>query len=200
MVSPVAVSVFSSFDVMLPKNRGTGITLSEFVENYHGYEKVLNTESQCILADDGSWKDTTDSGVVIIIGDESHIRPDFTYRYDENGKILGVYYADSWEDAQFLSPVPAYCMTAMYSLLGSRPGARYQDLAEAEELIKSEIYERLYESSKQGTFNGAFTVNDVKVSWHITAENLAFLSDMSLMLSLEEPLYYSIDFHVEIIQ
>lgn len=199
-VGAMAVSVFSSFDVMLPKNRGTGITLSEFVENYHGYEKVLNTESQYILADDGSWKDTTDSGVVMIIGDESHIRPDFTYRYDENGRILGVYYADSWEDAQFLSPVPAYCMTAIYSLLGSRPGARYQDLAEAEELIKSEIYERLYESSKQGTFNGAFTVNDVKVSWHITAENLAFLSDMSLMLSLEEPLYYSIDFHVEIIQ
>jgi DNA-binding transcriptional MerR regulator len=196
----MAVSAFSSFDVMLPKNRGTDITLSEFVENYHGYEKVLNTESQYTLADDGSWKDTTDSGVIVIIGDESHIRPDFTYQYDENGKILGVYYADSWDDAQFLSPVPMYCMTAMYSLLGSRPGVRYQDLAEAEELIKSEIYEKLYKSSKQGTYVGAFTVNDVKVSWHITAENLVFLSDMSLMLSSEEPLYYSIDFHVEIIQ
>jgi hypothetical protein len=199
-VGAMAVSVFSSFDVMLPKNRGTGITLSEFVENYHGYEKTLDTGSQYMLADNGTWQETSGSDVIVIIGDESHIRPDFTYQYDENGKILGVYYADSWEDAQFLSPVPAYCMTAMYSLLGSRPGVRYQDLAEAEELIKSEIYEKLYKSSKQGTYVGAFTVNDVKVSWHITAENLVFLSDMSLMLSSEEPLYYSIDFHVEIIQ
>ena len=196
----MAVSVFSSLDVMLPKNRGTGITLSEFVENYHGYEKTLDTGSQYMLADNGTWQETSGSDVIVIIGDESHIRPDFTYQYDENGKILGVYYADSWEDAQFLPPVPAYCMTAMYSLLGSRPGACYQDLAEAEELIKSEIYEKVYESSKKGAFNGACTVNDVKVSWHITAENFAFLSDMSLMLSLEEPLYYSIDFHVEIIQ
>lgn len=199
-VGAMAVSMFSSLDVVLPKNRGTGITLSEFVENYHGYEKTLDTGSQYMLADNGTWQETSGSNVIVIIGDESHIRPDFTYQYDENGKVLGIYYTDTWEDANFMSPVPAYCMTAMYSLLGSRPGTHYQDLAKAEELIKSEICEKLYESSKQGTFDGAFTVNDVKVSWHITAENFGFLSDMSLMVSLEEPLYYSIDFRVEIIQ
>ena len=199
-VGSMIISMCSSFDVMLPKNRGSGITLSEFVENYHGYEKMLDTAGQYTLTENGTWQETSGSDVIVIIGDESHVRPNFTYRYDENGKILGVYYADAWEDAQFLPPVPAYCMTALYSLLGSRPGTRYQDLAEAEELIKSEIYEELYESSKQGAFNGAFTVNDVKVSWHITAENYNLLSDMSMLVSLEEHCSYEIDFHIEILE
>lgn len=199
-VGSMIISMCSSFDVMLPKNRGSGITLTEFAENYNHYEKSLDLAGNYILAENGTWQERSGNEEIVIIGDESHVLPDFTYQYNPDGTLQGVHFSDQWEDTKFLEPVPSHCMVALYALLGSRPGSSYSDLASAENRIVSEIHEKLLEISKQGSVSGEFTVNDVKVSWYIAAENYGLLSDMSMLVSLEEHCSYEIDFHIEILE
>ena len=199
-VGSMIVSMCSSFDVMLPKNRGSGITLAEFAENYNHYEKSMDLAGNYILAENGTWQERSGNEEIVIIGDESHVLPDFTYQYNPDGTLQGVHFSDQWEDTKFLEPVPSHCMVALYALLGSRPGSSYSDLASAENRIVTEIHEKLLEISKQGSDSGEFTVNDVKVSWYIAAENYGLLSDMSMLVSLEEHCSYEIDFHIEILE
>lgn len=201
IVGSFALSMFSSLDTILPKYRGEGITLSEFVRNYCDYEKTLERQGQYVLSEEGLWiKKDRNGQVIVIFGDPEHIRPDFTYEFSDDGFLTAIQYSDSWDDAHFQSPVPSYCTTALYALLGSRPGSSQQDLVMAEELIVSEIHDQLIEASEQGSFTGEFMVNDVKVSWNISAENCDFVSDTGWMVSLgEDGIPYSIDFRIEII-
>lgn len=197
-----ALAWFSSMDTMLPQYRGADITLAEFVQNYEDYEKTLDRVSEYSLSDDGLWiKKDQNHEVIIIDGDLDHERPDFVYQFTNDGYLKSIRYTDHWEDAYFYSPVPAYCSTALYTMLGARPGVNYRDLVTAEELIISEINNQLVEKTKQGSFTGSFAVKDVKVSWVIQAENCDAVTNSGWMVSLgDESLPYSIDLTIEIIE
>lgn len=201
-VAATVLSWFSSMDTMLPKYRGADITLAEFVQNYKDYEKTLDRVSEYSLSDDGLWiKIGQNYEVIIIDGDLEHERPDFIYRLTKDGHLRSIRYTDQWENAHFCNPVPAYCSTALYAILGSRPGVSYRDLVTAEELIISDINDQLVEKTKQGIFTGNFTVKDVKVSWVIIAKNCDAVTDFGRMVSFgDESLSYSIDLTIEVIE
>ena len=196
------LTMASSMDTMLPKYRGADITMTEFVRNYRDYEKTLNRASEYSLSEKGQWIKKEQSHEVIIVGgDLDHERSNFTYEFSNEGYLRSIHYTDQWDDAHFYSPVPLYCTTALYALLGSRPGTDYRDLVEAEELIVSEIFDQLPAESKQGSFTGAFLVNDIKVSWVINAENCDVVTDIGLMISLnDECLPYRIEFTIEVVE
>lgn len=199
VIGSFALSITSSMDTMLPKYRDDGITLQEFVRNYTDYEKTLGLENTYFLTENGQWdKETQD--YIIIGGDPDHIRPNFSYTFDQNGSVIGLRYSDHWNDAEFISPIPGYCTTAMYALIGSRPGSNYNDLVTAEELIVTEIYNKVVEATKLGSFTGEFQVSDVRVSWCIDAENCNYVSDAGWMISTgENKLSYSLDLQVVIV-
>jgi len=168
----LVLSVTSSLDTTLPKYRGNSITLKEFVRNYHDYEKLFDMQSEYVLTGEGNWTKKPENPYNVYVSSEpDHIRSNFTYEFDTEGYLTAVNYSDNWNDAELNSPVPVYCATAMYALLGSRPGCSYQDLINAEEMLVSEINKRLAEATKQGTFCGEFLINDINVSWCIDAKN-----------------------------
>lgn len=201
-ISSLALSWSSSSDAILPKYRGNDITLPEFVRNYQDYEKTLSREGQYTLSEDGLWNKFSQSAqnVVIIDGDLEHIRANFTYEFNNDGYIKSLNYKDQWEDRNFFTPIPAYCATALYAILGSRPACTQKDLIMAEELIVSETSESITNASKQGQFSGQFQVRDVRVSWNICTNNRIAVTGNGMIVNLgEDRLAYSLDFTVEIL-
>lgn len=170
-------------DSALPKHRGPGITISEFARNFNDYEAVLETQSEYIMITNGLWKKVNSQNVIIITGDENHVRPNFSYAFDGSGYVRKIQYKDHWYDAQFPSPIPTYCGTALYAILGSRPGCNYRGLVKAESLISSEILNKLIESVKGGSFYGSFQINDVYISRQIDAKNCDVITDTGWLMS-----------------
>ena len=194
----ILLNTVASFDTMLPRHRGEGITLVQFVDNYQMYEKSLDRQNQYVLSADGTWVEQTHSTQYIVFG-EDHERQNFNYEFDADGCLKSVSYTDQWQDANMMEPIPAFCTTAAYAVIGSRPGATYRDNAAAESMITSEINDKIVEASKQGSFCGDFLVNDVKISWDMEIENCDFVSDSGWMIALDdEKIPYMLEFKIEI--
>lgn len=190
----------ASFDTMLPKYRGNGITLEQFVDNYNVYEKSLEHQSQYILSDDGKWIEQTGNRVYITIG-EDHERPDFSYEFDNGGNLISISFKDQWNDANMMDPIPAFCSTAVYAVIGSRPGATYKDIIKAEEHISNEIYQKLVQEAEDESFIGEFQVKDVKVTWDMEITNCDYVTDYGMMISMDDQeISYVLIFKIEILK
>jgi hypothetical protein len=165
-----AVSLLAVLDIVLPTYRGEGITIAEFAENHRDYEKQENRMSEYMLGDDGKWqpRPMTDTVYYLFDDPEETVRNDFIYHLQENGDIQSITFENSWQDAGFIRVLPSYCETAIYVIVGSRPGSNFMDISEVRKLLIEE-YNKV--CLRDGEVTGNIVIRDVTITWTAIAEN-----------------------------
>ncbi len=204
-VVAATLSAVNALENALPQYRGDVITVAQFAENYRDYEKALGIDSKYVLGNEGKWIQQYDSsGVIVSVQGENfdQNRADFMYSYDSSGKLYKISYTDSWEDGQFLSAaIPYYCHTAAIALIGSRPGAGYQDLKNAEEWVDNLINEQIITDPEKGNYKGDTIVHDVKIAWDIRIENYASIGPGGIVIASDDAvIYVKIVYSIEIVE
>ena len=206
IISAVALSVAAlllnyaaSQDAILPTYRPENLTMKKFVANYRDYEKLFENDNTMILGEDGKWTERINTDVEIFqIGDGTHERKNFQYTYNEKGGIQTISFSDHWEDIQFTSALPDYCRTALYTAVGSRPGARTKDLQQVDELIETQFGETMQTG---GVHSGSFQISDVQFAWEaeLPAGEYMYVDGMLWDLAdVEKTIPYSLDFIITI--
>lgn len=206
IISAVALSVAAllltyaaSQDAILPTYRPENLTMKKFVANYRDYEKLFENDNTIILGEDGKWTERINTDVKIIqIGDGTHERKNFQYTYNEKGGIQTISFSDHWEDIQFTSALPDYCRTALYTAVGSRPGARTKDLQQVDELIETQFGETMQTG---GVHSGSFQISDVQFAWEaeLPAGEYMYVHGMLWDIAdVEKTIPYSLDFIITI--
>lgn len=194
------IGCISACDSYMPRYIGNRITLKKFAESHFAYEKQFNTRTELKLGEDGKWKEDTEPHTVYMTFDsiEEVRRPDFQFKLDE-GYVKAVRYTNSWESQSIYSAIPEYCLAAMYTMVGSRPGATYFDLLKMEDQLSSTFANQLQEAVEKGSCNGSFIINDVNISWDIHIVGCEWEYQDHLFAEDGDTLQYSLDLNIEII-
>ena len=159
----VILSLAAGHDAVKPAYRGESLTMHEFVENYRDYERLFEVDNTMILNENGKWEERTNTNEVIIqIGNPSHQRKDFEYQLEEDGSIKAISFSDTWDDVNFLSILPDYCITAIYTVTASRPRVDTKELINLEEELITQIGTKLESGGKQ---EGQLEIADVVIKW-----------------------------------
>ena len=200
-VAALLLTYVASQDAVLPTYRPENLTMKKFVANYRDYEKLFENDNTMILGEDGKWSERSNTDVVIIqIGDGTHERKNFQYTYNEKGGIQTISFSDHWEDIQFMSALPDYCRTALYTAVGSRPGARPKDLQKVDESIQTQFGEAFQTG---GVHRGNFQISDVQFSWEaeLPEGEYMYVDNMQFIFNKENgdnPIPYSLNFQITI--
>ena len=199
------LNFFAIQDASLPRYRTNNLTMHKFVSNYRDYEASFKNDNTMILSDDGTWKERTNTNVIIVqFGDGSHERKNFQYTYNERGGITTISFQDSWEDIQMMSVLPDYCATALYTAIGSQQGSKANDLAQLDKLILTEFGTPM---QKGGVSSGEFQISGVKFSWEaeLPEREFTYLHDLGGMIvnsgyenTADDPIPYALKFTITI--
>lgn len=205
----ILLSLAAGYDAVKPAYRGESLTMHEFVENYHDYEQLFEVDNTMILNEDGKWEERTNTNEVIIqIGNPSHQRKDFEYQLEEDGSIKAISFSDTWDNVSFLSILPDYCSTAIYTVTASRPRVDTKELIYLEEELITQIGTKLGSGGKQ---EGRLEIADVVINWKAELPEGKYLYNSNGMIfSLknasdgtinadDEKVPYSLEFTIEII-
>lgn len=165
-----SVSVLAVLDAVMPTYRGEGITIAEFAENHRDYEKQENRMSEYMLDNNGKWqlRPTTNTLYYLLDDPEEADREEFVYHLNENSEIQSITFENSWKNDGFIRVLPSYCETAIYVIVGSRPGSNFMDISEVRKLLFDE-YNNV--SQQEGEVTGNITIRDVTISWTAFVEN-----------------------------
>ena len=204
----LTLSLVAGLDAIKPVNRGESITIHEFVENYHDYELLFEGDNTMILNEDGKWEERTNTDVVVIqIGNPSHERKDFQYLLNEDGSIKAISFKDTWEDVSFMSILPDYCTTAIYTVAASRPRVDTNELIYLEEELTTQMGTKLESGGEQ---KGQLEIADIVIHWKAELPEGEYLYHGSGMIfalsnatdgtinSNDENLPYSLEIKIEI--
>lgn len=179
------LNVISSTCAVMPHNRYDQMIVSQFAKNYNIYTKIVDIEDHLMLDNNGKWTYMVADGVRIEIGEDiEYVRPEFEYTLD--GQIINaVAYQETWENESFIANViPSHCVIAMYTMVGSRPGAGYQEMRQLDDLIKE-----LRISVEKGSSEGNRLIGDVLISWDLQLSNWAYAQNGMLIASSNNTIY-----------
>ena len=169
----------------MPHNRYDQMIVSQFAKNYNTYAKIVDIEDHLTLDNNGKWTYMVADGVRIEIGEDiEYVRPEFEYTLD--GQIINaVAYQETWENESFIANViPSHCVIAMYTMVGSRPGAGYQEMRQLDDLIKE-----LRISVEKGSSEGNRLIGDVLINWDLQLSNWAYAQNGMLIASSNNTIY-----------
>ena len=159
----LTLSLAAGLDSIKPVNRGESITVHEFAENFQDYALLFEDDNTMILNEDGKWEERTNTDVVLIqIGNPSHERKDFQYLLNEDGTIKAISFKDTWDDVSFMSILPDYCSTAIYTVAASRPRVNAKKLIYLEEELITEMGTKLEAGGEQ---SGKQEIADIVINW-----------------------------------
>lgn len=198
VVISLGMSVFAAFDAMMPRYRREGITIAQFARNHQDYENIYDCRNEYYLGEDGTWQLRNDPshGYYVIGEPNEKTRPNFQYELDKYGHISAITYANSWENGDFMDVIPHYCKSAVFAVVGSRPGSWAKDMDTVEKYLETELYEKLPE--QEGSGSGSFIINDVTVSWKTEIENCDAVYQGMLFAIDNQNMSYSLQLRIEI--
>ena len=187
-VASFSLSIYAGLDAVMPKYRGTGITIAEFAENYNDYASVPYAENTYILGSDGNW-------ICNFTESPEEKRPDFTYRLNKSGEIIEISYTESLKTTDPVLILPKYCEEAIGTIVGSRPESTYKDIAKLPEVLESQWYSKLQQNG--GESEGSFAIRDVTIVWHTAIENCKFISYGTLIAEDDTVMSYDLKLTIQ---
>lgn len=188
------LSTVSIVNAVMPPNRYQEMTVSQFAKNYNTYVDIVDIDDHLMLDNNGKWTKMQTDGERIDIGEEvDYVRPEFQYTLD--GKIISaVQYTEIRENESFIGNViPNHCAIAIYTMVGSRPGAGYQELRQVDGLIKE-----LHLSIEKGNTKDEKRIGDVVISWELQLSNWDLAQNGMLIASDANNTMYKLSIRMEI--
>lgn len=179
------LNVTSSIYAVMPHNRYDQMIISQFAKNYNTYVEIADIEDYLMLDNNGKWTNMVADGIRIEIGEDiEYVRPEFQYILD--GQIINaVAYQETWENESFIATViPNHCVIAMYTMVGSRPGAGYREMRQVAVLINE-----LRFSVEKGSSKGETLIGDVLICWDLQLSNWDYAQNGMLIASNNNTMY-----------
>jgi len=188
------LDVVSSIYAAMPHNRYDKMIVSQFAKNYNTYVEIVDIDDHLMLDINGKWTEMQTNGVRIDIGEGvDYVRPEFQYTLD--GQIIdAVLYTEIRENESYIvNVIPNHCAVAMYTIVGSRPGAGYQQMRQVDGLIKE-----LRLSIEKGNTEGEKRIGDVVISWEVQLSNWDFAQNGMLIASDANNTMYKLSIRMEL--
>lgn len=197
LIFSLGLSLYSAFDSNMPKYCREDITVAQFARNHQDYENIFDLRNEYYLGDDGTWQHRNDTthGYYVIGAPNEVTRPDFQYELDNHGNITAVIYENSWDNSEFMDAIPHYCKTAVFAVVGSRPGSWVKDIDTAERQLQ-ELCNKLPE--QKGSNEGSFSVKDVTVTWKTEIQNCKPVYQGTLFAVDDQKMPYKLYLKIEI--
>ena len=133
------------------------------------------------------------------MGDTTTNRPDYIYKV-ENGKIIGIEYAEETVDVNFKNLIPQHCQILAYTLAASQSNMTSTKIIE---FLKNFEISEVGDPVGDNTYviENQAACENVTASWKIIIKNCGIITGTGILVSQDESnANYIIEFKVEIMQ